>query len=92
MRPYARWVMAGNLAMLLAVTTATLLCDANGRLPGLDETLSAVAIVLLTLTGVFADGLLLWCDPRRWLVVVMIALVYAALLFPGLLSLPSYFR
>ncbi len=75
---------AANALFLFMMLTASVLCDANGRLPGLDETSSLVIVSGVMLVGLVIDALVGCLDRKRRLIAVAVGLVYALMLLPAL--------
>lgn len=77
------WV--ANTALLVLILLASLVSDANSRLPDMDETSSIVMVTCLVSLGMAVDITLLLLDRRRWLPAVAIGAVYIVMLVPLLL-------
>ena len=83
-RAHIVWLWVLNITVLALVLLAAVLSDANSRLPGLDETYSAVVVASLAGIGVLSDIVLGWVDRKRWPIVLLVAVVYLVLLMPPL--------
>jgi hypothetical protein len=77
---FAMWM--ANTVILILVLIASLGSDANGRLPGLDETSSILMVASLIGVGLVMDMLAGWYDRKRWLLCLAVGAVYVVMIVP----------
>ena len=80
---FVPWLWAGNLILIAVVVIAGLLVDGNGRLPGLNETLSTLVYAGLTAAGLLLTTLLACLDRKRLVYAMFIAGIYLFMLLPA---------
>ena len=74
------WLWAGNLMLIAFVFLAALLVDGNGRLPGLNETLSTLVFAGLIGAGLLLTTMLACLDRRRIVFAVVAGAFYMLVL------------